>query len=413
MSSNAKHTATAPLPMDPGNLAPAISDYATMLESLGHTQLTIAGHTDSARHFSAWIHQQGIALAKVDHAIVERFTKHICRCGGNRRCKTLSQRYISRSQRFARYLADRGVIPALTVRTAQVVEPRLLAYQHWLEHHRGLCESTIRRHINMVTRLSTVLGHDPLEYDAKRIRRAVLMQAHECSPVYVKSMVTALRGYLRFLSAVGDCQPGLEYAVPPVPQWRLASLPLYLCATDVERVIGSCNLETVHGVRDRAILLLLARLGLRAGDILNMKLRDIDWSAATVQVSGKSHRAVTLPLPQDVGEAVLMYLNGVRSCVDEEWMFLRSCAPYRKLAHPSTVSSIVSLALRRAAIENPPSRGANLLRHSAATAMLRGGATLQAVGSMLRHHSLDTTTHYAKVDLRMLQQIAQPWPGEK
>jgi site-specific recombinase XerD len=226
-------------------------------------------------------------------------------------------------------------------------------------------------------------------------------------------MTTALRGYLRFLAAAGICPPGLEQAVPLVPQWRLSSLPRYLCAADVERLIASCDLDTVHGMRDRAILLLFARLGLRVGDVCGMQLDDIDWGTGTVLVSGKGRREVRLPLPQDAGDALLAYIDQARPIVPEERIFLRSCAPYRPFTNPSSISCVVSLALRRAGIKNPPSRGGNLLRHSAATAMLRGGATLQSVGAVLRHRSLDTTAHYAKVDLPMLQQIAQPWPGER
>jgi integrase len=260
--------------------------------------------------------------------------------------------------------------------------------------------------------LLAVLGHDPTTYDAGLIRRTILAEAKQCSPGYVKTMTTALRGYLRFLGTAGVCPPGLERAVPLVPQWRLSSLPRYLSAVDVERLVASCDLSTVHGMRDRAILLLFARLGLRAGDVRNMRLDDIDWVAGTLLVRGKGRREVRLPLPQDVGDALLAYIDRSRPMVEERRLFLRSCAPYRAFTNSSTISSVVSLALRRAGIKNPPSRGANLLRHSAATTMLRGGATLQSVGSILRHRSLDTTAHYAKVDLRMLQDIAQCWPGE-
>jgi site-specific recombinase XerD len=241
----------------------------------------------------------------------------------------------------------------------------------------------------------------------------ILTEAKQCSPSYVKTMTTALRGYLRFLGAAGVCPPGLERAVPLVPQWRLSSLPRYLSAMEVERLVASCDLRTVHGMRDRAILLLFARLGLRAADVRNMQLDDIDWTTGTLLVRGKGRREVRLPLPQEVGDAVLAYIDRSRPMVEEQRLFLRSCAPYRAFTNSSTISCVVSLALRRAGIENPPSRGANLLRHSAATAMLRGGATLQAVGSVLRHRSLDTTAHYAKVDLCMLQEIAQCWPGEQ
>jgi site-specific recombinase XerD len=142
-----------------------------------------------------------------------------------------------------------------------------------------------------------------------------------------------------------------------------------------------------------------------------MRLVDVAWADGTIQVRGKGRREVRLPLPQDAGDALLEYLNRARPCVDEDRIFLRSSAPYRPLTGSSVVSSVVRLALGRAGITDAPSRGANLLRHSAATSMLRAGASLDAVGAVLRHRSVDTTAHYAKVDITMLQQIAQPWPG--
>jgi len=398
--------------MDAGDLASLIAEYASELEALSHTRLTVANCTDSARHFTAWLRQANVALIDVDQEAIERFAQHVCRCGGNRRCERLSRRYVRRARRFIVFLVDRGLIVPLTMPAADPAGPRVADYQEWLKRHRGVCDLTAKRHGLMVMRLLAVLGRDPRTYDAGLIRRSVLAEARQCSPSHVKTMTTALRGYLRFLAPAGICPPGLERAVPLVPQWRLSSLPRYLSTADVERLIASCDLDTAHGVRDRAILLLFARLGLRVGDVRNMQLNDIDWVAGTVLVSGKGRREVRLPLPQDVGDALLAYID-VRPIVDEERLFLRSCAPYRPFSSSSTISRVVSLALHRAGIEDPPSRGGNLLRHSAATAMLRGGATLQSVSAVLRHRSLDTTAHYAKVDLPMLQQITQPWPGER
>ena len=225
-------------------------------------------------------------------------------------------------------------------------------------------------------------------------------------------MTTALRGYLRFLAARGACCPWLDQAVPTIPQWRLSALPRYLPVADVERLIGSCDLTKPHGIRDRAILLLLARLGLRAGDIVGLRLDDIAWAEGTLRVRGKGRREIRLPLPQDAGDALLDYLERARPPVDDHRIFLRSSAPHRPLGSSSTVSSVVRLALIRAGISGAPSCGANLLRHSAATGMLRAGAALDAIGTVLRHRSADTTAHYAKVDVAMLRQVAQPWPGE-
>src|SRR4051812_31974050 len=161
----------------------------------------------------------------------------------------------------------------------------------------------------MITRLLPALGTDPGLYDALLIRRVIIDEAKRSSRPHVKTMTTALRGYLRYLAAAGLCRPSLDRAVPIVPQWRLSALPRYLPGSDVERLIASCDLTKGCGIRDRAILLLLARLGLRAGDILAMRLGDIDWEQGTLRVRGKARREIRLPLPQDAGDALLAYLS--------------------------------------------------------------------------------------------------------
>jgi integrase/recombinase XerD len=160
-------------------------------------------------------------------------------------------------------------------------------------------------------------------------------------------------------------------------------------------------------------MLLLLRLGLRAGDIASMRPADIDWKEATLLVRGKGRRDVRLPLPQDAGDAVLEYLEHQRPHVTIDRVFLCAKAPFRALRSGGAVSDIVRGALRAAGIENPPTRGANLIRHTTATTMLRAGATLDEIGTILRHKSPDTTAHYAKVDVATLRQITQPWPGLK
>jgi site-specific recombinase XerD len=187
-------------------------------------------------------------------------------------------------------------------------------------------------------------------------------------------------------------------------------LPRYIDASQIERLIATCDSVTPTGLRDRAILLLLARLGLRAGDILSMRLDDFDWQQATLSVRGKGRRETRLPLPQDAGDAVLAYLKRARPRVQCDRVFYMLNAPTRPLTRSSVVSNVVRSAIRKAGVD-APTKGAHLLRHSAATAMLRGGATLEMVGAVLRHGSPDMTAHYAKVDVTMLQQVAQPWPG--
>ena len=199
--------------------------------------------------------------------------------------------------------------------------------------------------------------------------------------------------------------------MPIIPQWRLSTLPRYIDAAQVEQLIATCDTATPTGLRDRAILLLLARLGLRAGDIVSLRLDALDWPQATVSVRGKGRRETRLPLPQDAGDAVLAYLERARPRAVSDRLFFMLNAPIRPITGSGVITNVVRSAIRKAGID-APTKGASLLRHSAATAMLRGGATLDMVGAVLRHRSPDMTAHYAKIDVTMLQQIAQPWPGD-
>jgi integrase/recombinase XerD len=397
--------------MDPGVLGTFVGQFTNQLTSLEHTRLTVAGYGDAARHFAEWLLNSDIAVVDVDDGVIARFARHRCKCSGNRQHRRLSAKYVRRVRRFVSFLIERGVVKAAAPKVA-VVNQRVAEFQDWLRHHRGISERTVDRHGRMVMRLLPGLGDDPGTYDAKLIRQVILAETQKSSRPNVKTMTTALRGYLRFLAAHGACRPWLDWAVPTIPQWRLSALPRYLPLTDVERLIVSCDLTKTHGIRDKAILLLLARLGLRAGDIFGMRLDDVMWDEGALRVCGKGRREVQLPLPQDAGDALLDYLERARPLVKDDRIFLRSSAPYRAFTGPCAISGVVKLALKRAGITDAPSRGANLLRHSAATGMLRAGATLDAIGAMLRHRSVDTTAHYAKVDIAMLRQIAQPWPGD-
>lgn len=396
--------------MDAGELAPLVTEFVADLGAQGHSCLTVGGYEASARHFACWLVKAELAIGNIDDGVLHRFARHRCRCPGIRRLNRVSAKYVRRARRFVEFLAKRGIVQ----RAAHVAPPapnrQVCEFQEWLRRHRGISDRTINRHGRMVMRMLPALGSMPGRYNADLIRAVIVAETKRASMAYVKTMAMALRGYLRFLSACGLCRAGLDHAVPIIPQWRLSALPRYIDSTDVDRLIATCNSATPSSLRDRAILLLLARLGLRAGDIVMLCLEDIDWQQATLSVCGKGRRETRLPLPQDAGDAVLDYLDRGRSRAVCDRLFLTSKAPFQPLSG-STVSSVVRRALDRAGIA-APSKGTNLLRHSAATAMLRGGATLDMVGTVLRHRSPDMTAHYAKVDILMLQQIAQPWPGE-
>ncbi len=218
---------------------------------------------------------------------------------------------------------------------------------------------------------------------------------------------------LRYLGANGFCNPALVAAVPSVRIEPQADLPRYVTDSEVEALIASCDTATSIGMRDRAIMLLLARLALRAGDIPALRLKDIDWEQARIRVSGKSRRSEAMPLPQECGDALKMYILLGRPRVDNDFVFLGSCAPHRALSSGRIVSEIVRRAKERAGIDGEGLPAAHLFRHSRATNLLRGGASLETVATILRHESIETTTLYARVDTRMLLEVAQPWPGDE
>jgi len=195
--------------------------------------------------------------------------------------------------------------------------------------------------------------------------------------------------------------------------WRLSTLPRYLQPGDVERIIESCDLATSVGRRDRAILLLLARMGLRAGDIARLRLEDVDWEQSWIQVSGKGRRQTRLPLTQEVGDAIVAYLRDRRPRCISNTLFVRNRAPFHRFRTPCAVSMIVTRAMGRAGVRCPSRGAAHLFRHSAATSMLRRGTSLQDIGVILRHRFIQTTEIYAKVDVATLGTIAQPWPEVK
>jgi len=222
-------------------------------------------------------------------------------------------------------------------------------------------------------------------------------------------MTTAFRSFFRFLFQKGELQADLAASVPTVANWQLSTVPKYLTPKEVERVLKACDRRTAIGRRNYAILLLLARLGLRAGEVIALQLDDLNWRAGEILVRGKGLLHDRIPLPPDVGQALASYLRRDRPACGTRRVFICTKAPRRGFAHPSTLSTIVRRALARADLR-PPLKGAHLLRHSLATSMLRSGATMSEIAEILRHRARNTTEIYAKVDFQSLQSLAHPWP---
>ncbi len=387
-------------------VGPYLDDLTTTMDRAGFQALTIVEHLRTIAQFARWADRRGSVLTHWDDSLLAGFRRHLAR-----RRLTKRGRAVGHVEKFLAFLRAQGVIAPATLAPQQKSAPILGLFGSWMLRHRGVTPRTLARYRPALEDFVAALGEDPGTYDIASIRRFVIEQLGRRGRGETRAAVKAIRSFLRFLLAEGRVAPGIEHCVPTVPQWRLASLPRYLEARDVERVVTSCDLTTRRGLRDHSILILLSRLGLRAGDIVAMTLDDIDWRRGTLRVRGKSRRETLLPLPQDVGDALLAYLERGRQKSDSTRVFLTVLAPTRPFASSSSVSDIVRFALARAGIRNPPSRGAHLLRHSAATAMLRSGGSLETIATVLRHRSPQTTAHYAKVDVAMLQQIAQPWPG--
>lgn len=394
-----------------GRVQPYIHGFIERLMEAGYAFLTTLEYARAAGHLGRWLDECDVELGQLADRHLEEFGSHLCACPGSTRTgRAPSHRYVQRVRRFVDHLRRLGIVSSPPRAPEPGIPTPLVGFREWLLQHRGLAEQTVVRYERMVSRMLPDLGDETDDYDTALVRCVVLDSVRGCSPAYAKTFITPLRVFLRFLATEGRCRPYLERAVPTIPQWTLASLPRHLDAEDVERVIDSCDLDKPHGVRDRAALLLLARLGLRAGDIVDMRLDDIDWSSGTLKVRGKGRRETVLPLPQEPGDALLRYLVSVRPEATTDRVFLCANAPIRPLATSATVSTIVRQALRRAGITDPPSRGAHLLRHSAAVSMLRSGVSVDTISTVLRHRSADMTAYYAKVDVALLARIAQPWP---
>jgi integrase/recombinase XerD len=395
--------------LQPGFLSSHRKSFLFDLETRGYTKLTMRNYAESVAHFAEWARMRHLTIEDLGVAVLTQFAKHRCRCPGGRKQRSVSRKYVNRVRRFVSYLETQELIASVPiVSETRVSDPLVEEFVQWLRDHRGIGPVTVRHYIEQLGKMpSWLICAQAKQINAASVRAWVLKRTAGLSASGIRCMTIALRMYLRFLGSTGRCTAGLEGAIPLIPQWRLSALPRYLPPEQVEQLIASCDTATLLGSRDRAVLLLLARLGLRAGDVAHLRLDDIDWRAARIKVCGKAHREIWWPLPQDAGDAVLGYLK--RRTVALDQVFLCVQAPYRPVSS-GVVSSIVNHALTNAGIKDPPSRGACLLRHSAATSMLRGGATLDAVSAMLRHRSLNMTVHYAKVDLPMLERIVQPWP---
>ena len=387
-----------------------LEGFANELYRTGYAKKTGRGRIRAAEYLLYWINLEGIEISSLTEKFLERFDRHIAQCQCPQYSCIYRVRLLIGARLFLKYLRSAGVITAPIIDSTDYDPVLFVEFCQWMHNQRGISESTLSQYSLPIRDLLKRFGEDPFRYEARSLREFVLQKSQQNGWGASKTCTTAIRMFLRFLIAEGKCAPGLDEAIPVLAHWRLSSIPRYLQPEEVERIIDTCDLNLSVGRRNRAILLLLSRLGLRAGDIVKLSLEDIDWEEAWLYVSGKGRRQARLPLTQEVGDAIADYIQFGRPQVENNTLFIRSRAPFCAFESTAAISFIVAQAMHRAGVTRPVRGAAHVLRHSVATSMLRQGASLQEIAAMLRHCSIETTQIYAKVDVSTLRQIAQPWP---
>ena len=389
----------------PGPLAPYAASFEKDLGEQGYRsgQVRLLWLMAEVSH---WLGDQNLAAGDLTAQRVDQFLS-TRRVAG--RASSLSVRGLSP---LLNHLIGIGIVSQFEPVVADTPVERLMErYRRYLAEERGLAAQSIRHYVDVANLFcSSLPGGDELEMDGvttARITEFVLAECRRCQPASAKAMTTRLRSLLRFFYVEGLTPAPLAGAVPTVPSWRQSSLPKALSASEVTRLLKSCDRRKAVGRRDFTILVVLSRLGLRAGEVAGLQLGDIDWHHGELVIRGKGNREDRLPLPVDVGEAIVAWLQRGRPRCGCQSVFLRLRAPHRALSSGG-ISAIVIRACERAGLSPV---GAHRLRHTAATEMLRAGGSLAEVGQILRHRSHDTTSIYAKVDRRSLIAVVQPWPG--
>ena len=386
-----------------GPLRPHIDRFAARLREAQYCREALRHKLRVVADLSLWLQRKRVDVSQLDERLLDRFLRrrnlradrpavrqmlqllHDLEVVPRPPAKKIPNPFDRIEQSFERYLTqERRLSRASVLNTLPFVH-------RFLEHRFGQCAATVEK------------------LHATDVTRFVVDHAYTLSPKRAKLMVGALRSFFRFLFLRGEITINLAAAVPTVLEWRWSTLPKFMEQDQVQRLLGGCDRRTATGRRDFAILLLLARLGLRAGEIAALTLDDIHWEVGEITIRGKGSRQDRLPLPDDVGRALVAYLRQGRPPCATRRVFMTARAPIRPLSGQSAVACLVARALKRAGLDLPR-KGAHLLRHTLATEMLRRGAPLAEIGELLRHRHPDTTAIYAKVDIEALRALAQPWP---
>jgi site-specific recombinase XerD len=382
-----------------------IAGFLAMVAKAGYAEKTQHDKRRALVPFGLWVRDAGISIKGLDENCVARFLAHRSRP----RCRYRDPARAALHQ-YLEYLRNSGIVPP----RRSTLSPTELLVRQYLDHlsaDRGLGSRSIEVYAPFVRAfvMAQRLPKRIASVDALAIQRYVVDRCRSRSVSFARLLTAALRSFLRFMFLDGSTKVDLSTAVPPVRRWRFAAAPPLLAPNEVERVISTADRSTPRGRRAFAMLLLLARLGLRAGEIVALELDDICWSAGEIVVRGKGRRHDRLPLLKDVGEALAIYLRD-RGPSSSRRVFLRRFAPRIGLSNSTAVCVVAREAMRRAGVQLPGRVGAHVFRHGLATKMIQRGASLSEISQVLRHRSIDSTQLYAKVDLQTLRSVALPWP---
>lgn len=390
-----------------GPLVPLVDGLRAELFGLGYAPVTVRVHLQLWAHVSRWLGDRALQPAELTETaigdfLVERRRTHVVLVSPGGLAPGLG------------WLRRTGAVPPAVseVVAGDPVEVVLQAFQGYLQVERGVLAATGVKYADCLRPfLIDRLHRGALDWTslaAGDISRFTAARLPAMSPSSAKSTVTALRSLLRYLHVIGELPFSLAAAVPAVASWRLTGLPTGLDASQIHALLGACDRGTAVGRRDLAVLLLLSRLGLRSVEVTTLKMSDLDWRNGTLLVHGKGNRVDRLPLPVDVGAALVTYLqHGRPAQAAGRSVFVRARAPYVALDRKS-VGTLVGRAAARAGLGVVH---AHRLRHTVASAALAAGAPLPEVGQLLRHRSIASTMIYAKVDHRRLAELARPWPA--
>jgi len=395
-----------------GPLADSIRQHFAAMVEQGYAGRTVYAKTYRATDFDRWLETANIPLTAVDERCVALYHKD--RSGRRLRPWRNELRFL---RMLLVYLRANGTIPPLPVVSAYPAVDRTIdGFAHHLRHNRGLAAGTIVQYGSYARDfladrfgaaqvcLSEITATDVIEHIRRRAARK--------SPALLKAVVTALRSFLRYSQYLGETEPGLVAAAPAVARWATTPpMPRAIAPAHARQVIAHCSGTSRRELRDRAILLLLARLGLRSGESVYMTLDDIDWDKGCLRVRGKGRRECFMPMPPDVGEAIAAYLRGGRPASTDRRLFLRLIAPFRGLSLGHCTGSVVKNALAHAGVD-APRKGAHQFRHALAVRMMEQGASLPEIGEVLRHRSPQATAIYARVGIDALRDLVVAWPGE-